>query len=273
MANYRVDKITVGSPDYRVIVGDYTKVLKVVVGVPASNVLVSNSVLLNDVVGITTNNIQEGDILVADENGILVNQSITVDIIDGKVYERDVERGKILIRRSPTDGTPTSLKSGELAYSYLPDPSYGGGGNGGDRLYFGVGSDGSLDAERIDIIGGKYFTDLLGHTQGINTPNTAALVDSAKRINEWFTDALQADSATITNLTVTNINAGDLITNLLNVLAEGNGIDVRESDGKVVIEAEVATATNAGIVSLDSTQFNVGGGGQTEITTLDGGTF
>ena len=273
MANYRVDKITVGSPDYKVIVGDYTKVLKVVVGVPASNVLVSNSVLLNDVVGITTDNIQEGDILVADENGILVNQSITVDIIDGKVYERDVERGKILIRRSPTDGTPTSLKSGEIAYSYLPDPSFGGGGNGGDRLYFGVGSDGSLNAERIDIIGGKYFTDLLSHTHGINTANTAAIVDSAKRINEWFVDALQADSATITNLSVSSINAADLIANLLESIVEGEGIDVRESDGKVVIAAEFATTTNAGIVSLDSTQFNVGGTGQTEITTLDGGTF
>lgn len=60
MANYRVDKITVGSPDYKVIVGDYTKVLKVVVGVPTRNVLVSNSVLLNDVVGITTTTFKMG---------------------------------------------------------------------------------------------------------------------------------------------------------------------------------------------------------------------
>jgi len=273
VANIRVDKITVGSPDYKVIVGDYTKVLKVVVGVPTRNVLVSNSVLLNDVVGITTSNIQEGDILIADSDGILVNRPLTANKIDGKVYERDVERGQILIRRSPTDGVPTTLYSGELAYSYLPDPSYGGGGNGGDRLYFGVGSDGNELAERIDVIGGKYFTDLLSHTHGINTPNTAAIVDSAKRINEWFVDALQADSATITNLSVTSINAADLIANLLDNITEGVGIDIRESDGKIVIAAEFATATNAGIVSLDSTQFSVGGTGQTEITTLDGGFF
>ena len=54
---------------------------------------------------------------------------------------------------------------------------------------------------------------------------------------------------------------------------EGEGINIRESDGKIVVEAEFATTTNAGIVSLDSTQFSVGGTGQTEITTLDGGTF
>lgn len=273
MANYRVDKITVGSPDYKVIVGDYTKVLKVVVGVPTRNVLVSNQVNLNDVIGITTSNIQEGDILVADENGILVNQSNTTDKIDGKVYERDVDRGLILIRRSPTDGVPSSLQSGELAYSYLPDPSAGGGGNGGDRLYFGVGSDGTELAQRIDVIGGKYFTDLLLHQHGILTASAAVIVDSDKRVNEFFADELNVDSATITNLSVTNINAGDLATNLLNILAEGIGIDVRESDGKIVIAAEIATATNAGIVSLDSTQFSVGGGGATEITTLDGGTF
>ena len=258
---------------YRVTVGDTTKVLKIEVGVPTRSVTISNAVNLNDVIGITTSNIQEGDILIADSDGILRNSQASVNKIDGKVFNRDSDRGFILIRRSPDSGTPIGLRGGELAYSYLPDPSFGGGGNGGDRLYFGVGSDGSLNAERIDIIGGKYFTDLLSHTHGINTANTAAIVDSAKRINEWFVDALQADSATITNLSVSSINAADLIANLLESIVEGEGIDVRESDGKVVIAAEFATTTNAGIVSLDSTQFNVGGTGQTEITTLDGGTF
>ena len=177
------------SSNYKVVVGDDAQVLKIVVGTPTKNVLVSNSVNLNDVVGITTSNILKGDILIADSDGILRNSQSSVNQIDGKVFNRDSDRGYILIRRSGDSGLPTGLRGGELAYSYLSDPSTGGGGNGGDRLYFGVGSDQTELASRIDVIGGKYFTDLLTHVHGINTPNTALIVDSAKAINELNIDS------------------------------------------------------------------------------------
>lgn len=273
---------------YRVTVGDTTKVLKIEVGVPTRSVTISNAVNLNDVVGITTSNIREGDILIADSDGILRNSQSSVNKIDGKVFNRDSARGFILIRRSPDSGAPTGLYSGEIAYSYLPDPSRGGGGNGGDRLYFGVGSDGNELAERIDVIGGKYFTDLLNHTHGINTANAALIVDSAKKINELNigsgdlnvdntvdTRLLEADSASIGTLSVTTINVRDLVANLLQVVNEGEGINIREDSatGNIIISAEFATITNPGIASFDSDQFDIGDSGQISLVVQDGGTF
>lgn len=274
------------SSNYKVVVGDDAQVLKIVVGTPTKNVLVSNSVNLNDVVGITTSNILKGDILIADSDGILRNSQSSVNQIDGKVFNRDSDRGYILIRRSGDSGLPTGLRGGELAYSYLSDPSTGGGGNGGDRLYFGVGSDQTELASRIDVIGGKYFTDLLTHVHGINTPNTALIVDSAKAINELNIDSdltvggttdtkfLAADSATIGILNVTSINQQDLAANLVQVLQGGEGIDITlDSLGRVVVLAEFATFINAGIVKLDSDQFLVDSVGAISVITNDGGVF
>jgi hypothetical protein len=274
------------SSNYKVVVGDDAQVLKIVVGTPTKNVLVSNSVNLNDVIGITTSNILKGDILIADSDGILRNSQSSVNQIDGKVFNRDSDRGYILIRRSGDSGLPTGLRGGELAYSYLSDPSTGGGGNGGDRLYFGVGSDQTELASRIDVIGGKYFTDLLTHVHGINTPNTALIVDSAKAINELNIDSdltvggttdtkfLAADSATIGILNVTSINQQDLAANLVQVLQGGEGIDITlDSLGRVVVLAEFATFINAGIVKLDSDQFSVDSVGAISVITNDGGVF
>jgi len=274
------------SSNYKVVVGDDAQVLKVVVGTPTKNVLVSNSVNLNDVVGITTSNIIKGDILIADSDGILRNSQSSVNQIDGKVFNRDSDRGYILIRRSGDSGLPTGLRGGELAYSYLSDPSTGGGGNGGDRLYFGVGSDQTELASRIDVIGGKYFTDLLTHVHGINTPNAALIVDSAKAIDELnidndltvggLTDTkfLAADSATIGILNVAAINQQDLAANLIQILQGGEGIDIAlDSLGRVVVLAEFATFVNAGVVKLDSDQFSVDSGGGVSVITNDGGEF
>lgn len=274
------------SSNYKVVVGDDAQVLKVVVGTPTKNVLVSNSVNLNDVVGITTSNIIKGDILIADSDGVLRNSQSSVNQIDGKVFNRDSDRGYILIRRSGDSGLPTGLRGGELAYSYLSDPSTGGGGNGGDRLYFGVGSDQTELASRIDVIGGKYFTDLLTHTHGINTPNAALIVDSVKAIDELnidndltvggLTDTkfLAADSATIGILNVASINQQDLAANLIQILQGGEGIDIAlDSLGRVVVLAEFATFTNAGVVKLDSDQFSVDSIGAVSVITQDGGEF
>jgi len=271
--------------NYRVILGDTTRVLKIEVGTPTRNVLVSNQVNLNDVIGITTSNIQEGDILVADSSGILVNQPNTSNRIDGKVFNRDSDRGFILIRRSGDSGIPTGLYGGELAYSYLADPEYGTGGNGGNRLYFGVGSDGTQLATRIDVIGGKYFTDLLDHQHGILTKNSGVIVDSDKKIDEWLvggdltvddkttTTNLEADSARIENLSVGSINAGDLATSLEQLLIEGEGINVIREGNQIRIEAEFATDTNPGIASFDSDAFQLGDSGQLIAVIFDGGSF
>ena len=77
MSDIRVDRVTIGSPTYKVVVGDYTRVLKIEVGAPTRNVLVSNQVELEDVIGVTiTEPISEGQLLIADSTGEYVNTNI-----------------------------------------------------------------------------------------------------------------------------------------------------------------------------------------------------
>ena len=81
----------------------------------------------------------------------------------------------IQIKRSAGTATPSTLKLGELAYTY----GAGTVGNNGDRLFIGTtGVDLNGDATRIDVIGGKFFTDRLDHTAGTLTGSKALVVDS-----------------------------------------------------------------------------------------------
>ena len=89
----------------------------------------------------------------------------------------------IQIKRSSGTTSPSTLKLGEQAYTF----GAGTQGNGGDRLYLGTGGvDGNGDANSIDIIGGKYFTALLDHVAGVNTANSALIVDANKAIDEMI---------------------------------------------------------------------------------------
>ena len=87
----------------------------------------------------------------------------------------------IQIKRSEGTSAPSTLKLGELAYSY----GTGTQGNGGDRLYLGIGGvDGNGDANEIAVIGGQYFKELVDHVPGTLTASKALLVDSNKAIDE-----------------------------------------------------------------------------------------
>src|SRR6056300_494908 len=89
----------------------------------------------------------------------------------------------IQIKRSTGTAAPSSLKLGELAYTY----GTGTQGNLGDRLFVGEGGvDGEGNANNITVIGGQYFTDQLDHAQGTLTASSALLVDSNKAIDEIF---------------------------------------------------------------------------------------
>lgn len=117
----------------------------------------------------------------------------------------------IRIKRSGTSGDPTSLGQGELAYSYLT----GTEGNGGDRLYIGTGTEIAGNAVNHEVIGGKYFTDMLDHTKGVVAPNSALLVDGDKKLNELLVDNFTLDGNTI--------SVGD---NSLIFSTQGNEIDM-----------------------------------------------
>jgi len=101
----------------------------------------------------------------------------------------------IKLKRSASTGSPANLGQGEVAYSYLS----GTQNNGGDRLYIGTGSESAGNAANLDVVGGKYFTDMLDHVTGTLTASSALLVDSNKKINELFVDNLKIDGNTITS--------------------------------------------------------------------------
>src|SRR6056300_709711 len=89
----------------------------------------------------------------------------------------------IQIKRSSGTTAPSSLKLGELAYTY----GTGTQGNLGDRLFVGEGGvDGEGNANNVTVIGGEYFTSQLDHAQGTLTASSALLVDANKAIDEIF---------------------------------------------------------------------------------------
>ena len=111
----------------------------------------------------------------------------------------------IRIKRSSVSGNPSTLGAGELAYSALTD----NGSNGGDRLYIGIGSETAGNAANHYVIGGKYFTDMLDQTPGVLTASSAIVVDSSKKIDDFYVDNLQLNGNT---LSTTNTNGDLLIT-------------------------------------------------------------
>ena len=87
----------------------------------------------------------------------------------------------IQIKRSSAATAPSTLKLGELAYTY----GTGTQANSGDRLFIGEGGvDGNGDANNITVIGGQYFTDMLDHVAGTLTGSSALTADSNLAIDQ-----------------------------------------------------------------------------------------
>jgi hypothetical protein len=87
----------------------------------------------------------------------------------------------IKIKTSSGIGKPATAKIGELSYTYAA----GTYNTLGDKLFIGVGPiDGNGDASAQEVIGGKYFTNLLDHQPGVLTASSGLIVDSNKVIDE-----------------------------------------------------------------------------------------
>ena len=81
----------------------------------------------------------------------------------------------IQIKRSPATSAPSTLKLGELAYTY----GTGTQGNLGDRIFIGEGGvDSNGDANNVSVIGGEYFTAMLDHVHGTLTGSSALTADA-----------------------------------------------------------------------------------------------
>ena len=174
----------------------------------------------------------------------------------------------IKIKNSGLSGSPSTLATGELAYSYLQQLPIEGvvSTTGGDRLYIGTGTETAGEANDIVHIGGKYFMDMLDHENGVLSPNSAIITDSNSKVNQLNIDNLRLDGNT---LSVTQTNAN------LNLEANGTGtisfnsdvdltninvdtISSSRTDGKIFIEPSGTgylqiTSTNAVRVPVGNT--------------------
>lgn len=100
----------------------------------------------------------------------------------------------IKIKRTSGTGAPSTIVAGELAYSYAS----GAQDNLGGKLLFGTGGTGNTEYQ---IIGGKYFTDMLDHVPGTLTASSALLVDSNSKIDNFNVDDINLNGSTISTTT------------------------------------------------------------------------
>ena len=153
----------------------------------------------------------------------------------------------IRIKRSSTSGNPSTLGSGELAYSSLTGSQV----NGGDRIFIGVGTETAGDASSHHVIGGKYFTDMLDHVHGTVTASSALIVDSFSKL-----DILNVDNLTLNGNEISSTNTNGNIT----IDPNGTGyVSIIGTNGLVVPVGTTAQQgpSVAGAIRLnsDSTQF------------------
>ena len=197
-----------------------------------------------------------------------------------------------ILTTGATTSAPSNIKTGELAYSYVA----GTQANNGDRLYIGTGTESGGIASSVDIIGGKYFVNLLDHIHGTATANSAVLLDANKYISDIAIGSLQIGTSGGTGQAVTSIStsttlAGASDTQLVTALAAKTYIDsvVTAQDldfagdtgtGSIDLDSEVITFTGlTGIttsvsglsvnIDLDDTAVTAGAyGSQTQIPTF-----
>ena len=177
------------------------------------------------------------------------------------------------IKRSGTSGDPTTLGQGELAYSYLPD----NGSNGGDRLYIGTGTEIAGNAVSHEVIGGKFFTQMLDHEKGTLTPNSAIIVDANSKIDILKVDDLTFNGSTISATgSITFDTAGNSI-DLGGVLVVGVATPTVDSAvaNKAYVDSLASTFTasiaadNTSYTFIPASEFNTFAGGNAITTVAD----
>ena len=98
----------------------------------------------------------------------------------------------ILIKRSTGTTAPGSITFGELA---VTTGANGTQANAGDRIFVGDNNGAA------QIVGGRYFMDMLDHVHGTLTASSAVLVDSNSKIDQWNVDDISLNANVITTST------------------------------------------------------------------------
>ena len=136
---------------------------------------------------------------------------------------------KLLVKRSTGTAAPGTIEFGELALTV----GAGTQANLGDRLF--VGDNNSA----AQVVGGKYFTDMLDQVHGVLTADSSIVVDSNSKIDQLLVDDVQING----NVIDTSTTDADLV-----IGANGTGKVVFQ-DGQ---EVEFGTSGDLEFVWDDS---------------------
>ena len=98
----------------------------------------------------------------------------------------------ILVKRSTGTTVPGSLEFGELALTVGTGTQV----NRGDRIFVGDNN------TTVQVIGGKYFTDMLDHVHGTLTANSGVIVDNNSKIDRFRVDDINIDGNVVETDTV-----------------------------------------------------------------------
>ena len=142
----------------------------------------------------------------------------------------------IQIKRSTGTSAPGSLAAGELAVTF----GTGTASNLGDRLFIGDGSN-------VDVIGGKFFSDMLDHTQGTLTASSALTVDSNKAIDDLIVGNHATTGGSIELKEGTNNGTHHVQLKAPNALAADLALTLPGSDGN---SGEVLKTNGSGTLSF-----------------------
>ena len=159
----------------------------------------------------------------------------------------------IKIKRSSGTALPSNLHLGELAVTY----GTGTQGNNGDRLLVGTGGvDENGYANNIDVVGGKYFTDMLDHVAGTLTASSAIIVGADSKIDVLNVDNITLDGNTISTSTgnLTLNPTGDIDANNNNIINVTDPTADQHAATKAYVDAQVGASTinisNGSLTSL-----------------------
>jgi hypothetical protein len=163
----------------------------------------------------------------------------------------------ILIKRSTGSTAPGTITFGELA---ITTGANGTQSNAGDRLFVGDNNGAA------QIVGGRYFMDMLDHVHGTLTASSAAIVDSNSKIDQWLVDDIELNANVITTSTTDSDlifranGTGKLVIEDGQELEFGTTGDVELSfnDSDAVLDIKRVGATTPDLRIADDMKLNFG---------------